>query len=933
MLVRALFNDVFMKRVLPVIWFLFGCLTIEAQIITTVPSFVTEEGSIEVIFDATQGTAGLKGYTGDVYAHTGVITSKSTSGSDWKYVKAAWGVNLPACKMSSLGNDRWKLVISPDIRGYYNITDASETVRQLAFVFRSADGSREGKDTGGKDIYVEVYKTGLNVVFLQPAAEISFIETGNSLLFSIQTSQPTTIRCLVNGTSVKEAQQTSLLSFDHTFDIPGDYEVVAEAGIAPDLVRDTVRVMARPAVTYEPLPAGTRSGINVVNDQTVTLCLYAPYKDFVYLTGDFNDWRISNDYLMKKDGDYWWLTLNTIQPGLEYAFQYLVNGTLRIADPYTDKVLDPWNDRYIPSSVYPDLKPYPEGKTEGIVSVFQTRQSSYSWTVTNFQPVVKEKMVVYEMLIRDFTSEHTFRSAMQKLDYLHLLGVNAVELMPVNEFEGNSSWGYNPSFYFAVDKYYGTKNDLKAFVDECHKKGMAVIMDMVLNHSFGECPLVQLYWNNTTNTPAGNSPWYNVTSPNPVYSWGYDFNHEKPQTQALVDSINSYWMSEYKIDGFRFDFTKGFTQKPGDGWAYDASRIAILKRMKSEIQKRKSNAIVIFEHLTENSEETELADDGILLWGNMNDNYCQSSMGYSDRADLSGSIYSQRNFHQPNLLAYMESHDEERMMYKNLQYGNGSGTYSVKSLSTALDRIKLSSCFYLVTPGPKMIWQFGELGYDYSINYCEDGTTNEDCRTSPKPVRWDYFSDPQRKKLYDVFSDLNYLKTNYPTFSTSDYSYSLSGLLKSFVWRHPEMNAFTVGNFNVTQGSVNVTLPHAGKWYEAFTGNEIDVSSTTYSVSLQAGECRLYTDKKISMPTGMVNVPADKGSLTIYPNPVSDVLNIRSEGLLSENLKGIISDLSGRIVMRFSNTESLNVTGLDRGVYLLKVKTNQGIKTIKFIKK
>ncbi len=927
-----------MKNLFLPLLLLFSFVTLSpAQVVTTNPTIVTQEsGVIEIIFDATKGTAGLKGYTGDVYAHTGVITNKSTSSSDWKYVKAAWNVNIPACKMTSLGNDKWKLTISPDIRSYYGITDASETVKQLALVFRSADGSKEGKETGGKDIFVDVYQAGLNVVFTNPAEKTTIIEAGTSLSVSIQTSQSTTIKCLMNGASIKEIQNASVLNFNQVFNVSGNYQLIAEAGTAPGIVRDTVEVIVRSAVVNEPRPSGVRTGINIINDQTVTLCLYAPHKDFVYLVGDFNNWQISNNNLMKKDGDSCWITLPGLEAGKEYAYQYYVDGKLKIADPYTDKVLDPWNDSYIPTSVYPDLKPYPAGKTEGIVSVFQTGQPAYNWQVTNFQSPPKDKLVIYEMLIRDFVQEHTFSAAMQKLDYLKSLGVNAIELMPVNEFEGNNSWGYNPSFYFAVDKYYGTKNDFKTLIDACHQKGMAVIMDMVLNHSYGQSPFVQLYWNSTTNTPAANNPWYNVTSPNATYSWGYDFNHESTQTKALVDSINSYWMKEYKIDGFRFDFTKGFTQKPGDGWAYDASRIAILKRMRSEIQKRKSDAIVIFEHLAENSEEIELADADILLWGNMNDAYCQSSMGYSDRSDLSGSIYSKRNFHQPNLVAYMESHDEERMMYKNREYGNSASTYNVKYLNVALDRAKLSACFYLPTPGPKMIWQFGELGYDYSINRCEDGTINNDCRTAPKPVRWDYADNAARKEIYKTYANLNYLKATYPTFSTTDFTYSLTGLLKSFVWKNADMNAFAIGNFDVKAGSISVTLPKTGTWYEALTGTTINVTSATYTVTLQPGEYHIYTDKQIQLPSGIEDAKTNSSTIKIYPNPVEDELKMENGNLKIENVK--ILDMTGKIISHFPFSTfhpqfSIPVSTLPKGIYLLQIQTQNRIETVKFIKK
>ena len=83
---------------------------------------------------------------------------------------------------------------------------------------------------------------------------------------------------------------------------------------------------------------------------------------------------------------------------------------------------------------------------------------------------------------------------MDTLNYLEELGINAIELMPVNEFEGNNSWGYNPSFHMALDKYYGTPEAFKALVDACHARGIAVILDVVYNHVFSQSPLAKLYW-------------------------------------------------------------------------------------------------------------------------------------------------------------------------------------------------------------------------------------------------------------------------------------------------------------------------------------------------------------------------------------------------------------------------------------------------------
>ncbi|MEI7982857.1 MAG: alpha-amylase family glycosyl hydrolase, partial [Bacteroidota bacterium] len=611
-------------------------------------------------------------------------------------------------------------------------------------------------------------------------------------------------------------------------------------------------IFIRGPITEAALPTGTKPGINYISPTSATLVLNDPpaYKQYAYVIGDFNNWSLSPSGAMNRtpDGRYYWVTLTGLISGQEYAYQYLLNGSLKIADPYCNKVLDPWNDPYISSTIYPDLKPYPSGKTTGIASVLQTHQTEYNWQVTSFTAPIVQDLVIYELHIRDFTSEGSIAAAQQKLDYLKGLGVNAIELMPFNEFEGNDSWGYNPSFYFAPDKAYGTSDAYKSFIDQCHLRGIAVIQDMVLNHSFGQSPLVQMYFDAAAGTygkVTPQNPWYNVDAPNTSWSWGFDFNHESAYTKAFVDSINAFWTSQYKIDGFRYDFTKGFTNTPGDGWAYDASRIAILKRIFTRLQVVKPYAYLILEHLTDNPEEKELANFGMLLWGNMNHQYGQASMGYQTESDLSWGTHLARGWSYHNLVSYMVSHDEERLMYKDLTSGNSSiPSYDVKQLNIALAREELTATFYLLTPGPKMIWEFGELGYDYSINYCPDGTISSDCRTSRKPVRWDYLNASARRELFDTYARLNHLKTAFPVFRTGDFTYSLDTYLKRLHLNTTDRKVTLLGNFDVVQRTMTPYFQQTGTWYEYFTGEALNVTSTTQDVTLQPGEYRLYSTSR-----------------------------------------------------------------------------------------
>jgi len=573
-----------------------------------------------------------------------------------------------------------------------------------------------------------------------------------------------------------------------------------------------------------------RDGITRISDDSLAFVLFAPGKNSVHLVGDFNGWQISNEHQFHQDGDRFWIKTGGWDVTREYVLQYVIDKQIYIADPYSYRVIERNNNNSIPAMVV------------------TTKRDNYQWKTENFTIPRPEKLVIYEILIRDFTTIGKINGVREKLPYLKELGVNAIELMPFNEFEGSDGWGYNPSFYFAPESSYGTSADFKAFIDECHANGMAVIMDMVLNHSYGQSPMVQMYQKN--GAPTAENPWYNVKSnfANPDAQWGHDFNHESAHTKAFVDSVCSYWMKEYKIDGFRFDFTKGFSNTPypasGDNWgsAYDAARIKNLKRIYDEVKKRNPQAIFICEHLSENREEKELADYGMLMWGNLNYNVNEMTMGWGEEAggygpkgDISWGSYKQREWTQPHLIAYMESHDEERLMFKNIQYGKVQGSYNVKQIPVGLQRNAAAAVMVLSIPGPKMIWQFGELGYDISIDF--------NGRLGKKPQRWEYYDQPDRKALFDVYAKMIDLRKNNPVFSTSDYTIDLTHHFKTIVLKSASETVVAMANFDVVNKTKNVNFTKAGVWKDYFSGSEITTTTVTESITLSPGEYRLYFSK------------------------------------------------------------------------------------------
>jgi len=928
---------------------------------TTTPVYPTETDQITITFDVTNsipptGKGTLKNYIENVYAHTGVTTQAGR----WQHVIADWSVSLPQAKLTSISTNVYQIIID-NPRQYYSYrtpVQSSEKITELCFVVRSYDGTKQTED-----IHVPLYNAGISIILNSPTVNLNygdpmrspvFVSSGATLPISVSTTVTGTITLFINGSQKSQSTSNSLsYNFDANNYLQGrnDIKIVAVDNASH---KDSVQfvIFRNPAINNIPLPDLNLIGINYGSDPTqVTLAFYAPKKNFVYVIGEFgnSDWKVDATYFMNKyvpnpakpDSVIWWTTISNLISGQEYAYQFLADSTLRVYDPYTEKILDKDNDPYIPTTVYPNLKAYPSGKTSGLVSVLQTNQPAYSWKVPQFTRPAKEKLIIYELLVRDFVSTHSYKTLIDTLSYFKKLGVNAIELMPITEFEGNDSWGYNPTTYFAPDKYYGTKNDLKTFIDACHQNGIAVIQDIVLNHAYNSNSMAQLYWDNVNNRPAANNPWFNPVSPNTSYSWGNDFNHESKDTKYFVDRVTSFWLTEYKVDGFRFDFTKGFTNTPGEGSSYDASRIAILKRMANKIWNVSSDAYVILEHFCENSEETELANYGMMIWGNLNSAYNQATMGYSNPSwDFSWISYLNRNWSSPNIDGYMESHDEERLMFKNLVYGNSSGSYNIKTLTTALNRVKLAATFFLTVPGPKMIWMGGELGYDVTIDF--------NGRLGEKPFAWNYYSNADRKNLFNIFAALIRLKKNYPAFSSNNFSISASAAAKSIHINDNSMNVTILGNFDVVAQNITPVFQSTGKWYEFFTGDSLNVTDVFAQINFQPGEYRLYTSKKIPKASDILTsvneqktIPTEFKLEQNYPNPFNPSTVISYQLPVAGYVSLKIYDVLGREVATLVNefkqpgnyTSQFSILNsqLPSGVYFYRISAGSFVETKKMI--
>lgn len=857
---------------------------------------------------------------------------------------------------------------------YYNTTN----IGKIGFLIKAKNGTGDKKS---QNMLAEVGAFQVNLTSpLQNSTTI--LASGGSLsIAATNTNGVASYNLKSNGISIDTNASTSSYSFTHT-NITGNLNYELNVTQGATTVTKKFSVVINPNTTPEGIPAGMVDGINYnPNDASkATLVLDAPLKDFVYVAGSFNDWNPGNAYAMKKDATAgstkFWLELTGLTSGTNYTYQYWVGETtpianspalVKTADPYSTLVLSSYDDPGIPSSTYPNMPVYPAGQDKE-VTVLQTGQTPYAWSTatTNFVKPEKDKLVVYEVLVRDFDANRNYQNLIDRIDYFKNLKINAIQLMPIMEFEGNESWGYNTSFHMALDKFYGPSTKLKELIDLCHQNGIAVILDVALNHAFGRNPMVRMWMNDLDGdgfgSPTAENPYFNTVAMH-SYNVGEDFNHQFPRTQNYVKRVIKQWIEEYKIDGFRWDLTKGFTQNCPSSVvggqdactnAYQADRVAILKEYADVSWTLDPTHYTIFEHLGTDTEEkewanyrtTETPSKGVMMWGKMTDNYNQLSMGYNSNNSISRMTSQSHGFTANRLMGYAESHDEERLMYKNLQNGNSTNSsHNVKNLNVALSRMSAIGAVSLLIPGPKMIWHFGELGWEKSIFTCTDGIVNDnsstiagDCKLSTKPQpQWvnDWLANDSRNKIFYDWARMIGLKTTEAIFSgtaTIASGVTLTPNIKitnSALATTDLKDVLIIANFDVTAQNVATGFQYTGPWYNLMDNSPYTVTDVNATINLQPGEFRIYGNKTTTLATTDFEVLKD---IYIYPNPASNYFTLNTT-----TAKVQIYSITGQLVKTFVKSQAkdhqYSVSDLDNGMYFVKVYNEENqMKVMKFIK-
>ncbi|HMU06959.1 MAG TPA: alpha-amylase family glycosyl hydrolase [Kaistella sp.] len=891
----------------------------------------------------------------------------------------AWSTDINGAQADCPTNGTWaasnaanKLtyVSSSGSTGTYTFTmntvksffgNRANPLKSIGFLVKTVNGSVQSEDGS-----LNVGRFQFNLTN-PPAGSINVVNSGTVINITGTASLAANYVVKSNGNPVYTSSAPSTtLNYAYTVTQDATIDVVATNPADGTVVTKTFTVSLSLPVTSAPIPAYMRQGINYdpADPTKVGLALYAPGKAYVHVIGSFNNWAVNGNYLMKRDTsntNLYWIEITGLTPQQIYTFQYRTADGIKVADPYSPLVLSPYDDPYINQNavVYPNLPAYPTGQSFE-VSVIQTAKPAYPWVVTNFAKPAKENLIVYELLVRDFTTQQTWQSLIDKISYLKSLKINAVELMPVMEFDGNNSWGYNTAFHYALDKAYGTPEKFKEFIDLCHQNGIAVILDIALNHATGRNPLERMWMidpdGDGFGDPAADNPFFNQVAKH-SYSVFNDFNHSKAETKYYVNRVLEQWIKEYKVDGFRWDLTKGFTQActAGDDTctnAFQIDRVNILRGYADYQWSWDPTSYVIFEHLGTDSEEAAWANykiaegKGVMMWDKETNPYNQNTMGFAANSNFNRVKYSAHGFTERRAMSYGESHDEERIMYKNINFG----APGANTLAEALQRQKSYGAVFLTVPGPKMIWQFAELGFDKSIFMCTNGTVNTDndatpgdCKLDPKPSAFglNYDTDAARKSVYDTWAKILEIRLSSQVFNTKTFNVESGNLMpRIFIWNdastEPLKNVVILANFTTSSQSIVPDFPYTGNWVNLMDNSAVPVASTTAPITIEAGGFRIFGNAPALATSETGNVK-NAVSLVITQNPVTNgTANLRYTN--ADNGTLAIYDLSGKLVKsvktaKSNGDEAVSINGLKSGMYLIQLKSDKGVAVTKMVVK
>lgn len=489
----------------------------------------------------------------------------------------------------------------------------------------------------------------------------------------------------------------------------------------------------------------------ILTQQGVAFRVWAPHAQAVSVVGDFNDWRetqhpLSQEYREQIEdheqagatpesvaSGFWYGEVTGLSVGAEYLYALNLgeNWVTRI-DPYAKEVTNSMGH-----SVVAD----PE----------------FDWQDDTFELPPRNELIIYEMHIGTFAKDAgdgqpgTLSAAIRQLDHLKCMGVNCVEIMPLAEFAGDFSWGYNPAHIFAVESSYGGPKVFKEFVREAHQRGIGVILDVVYNH-FGPSDLSLWQFDGWSENQLGGIYFYNDwRAETPWGSTRPDYG--RPEVRQYMCDNALHWLEEFHCDGLRFDMTLYIRSVRGDGdpggdlpdgWS-------LTQWINSEIHARHPQALTIAEDLHNKDELTAPVERGGAAFSAQWDArfvhpvrevLIEPDDDERSLDSIKGAIFATFNGDAFERVIYTESHDE-------VANGKARIPSEVMPLETrnwfAQKRATLGLALVMTTPGIPMVFQGQE--------FLEDGWFRDDV-----PLDWD--KAIELKGILRLFRDLCHLRIN-----------------------------------------------------------------------------------------------------------------------------------------------------------------------------
>ncbi|AFY55936.1 1,4-alpha-glucan branching enzyme [Rivularia sp. PCC 7116] len=541
--------------------------------------------------------------------------------------------------------------------------------------------------------------------------------------------------------------------------------------------------------------------------------LFAPYNKEAALSGCFSDWE---SIAMEKGEDGYFRLKVDLEDGV-YKYKFKVRSKSWFFEE------DQWVDVTDPYATDIDAL---GGYENGIVRIKDGERivDTYVWFHDDKPLPPDNELVIYELHVADFSggeddkyARGKYQHVIEKLDYLVELGINAIELMPIKEYPGDYSWGYNPRHFFATETSYGETADLKKLIDECHGKGIRVLMDVIFNHSEASAPLTQI----------DHDYWYHHEPRDPDNNWGPEFNYEKyddnldtyPARRFIGDTVR-FWIEEYHIDGIRYDAARQIANYDFMHWIVDEAK-------KTAGAKPFYN---IAEHIPETTSITNLDGPMDGCWHDsfyhcIREHICGDKFDLEELKDVID-CKRQGFMGATNVVNYITNHDHDRIMVE-------LGDREVFD-KEAFHRLKLAAAILMTAVGVPMVWMGQEFG-EYKPQTPESSK-----------IEWGLLENDLNRGLFEYYKGLINLRKN---------NHALYGENIEFIHENPEAKvlAYTrwndegsrivvVANFseNFLAGYKVPNFPATGTWHEWTANYDIEAGDDGIMTDLGHFEAKVF---------------------------------------------------------------------------------------------